>query len=66
MAYKQNGYLRENVYEAGFNVVTMTDDTITLKDRENGNLELWAVADHYAGYAIDFNGHLYEFVRTLS
>ena len=66
MSHYKAGYLRETVHEAGFNVVYILEDEIVLEDMETKNLELWAVSDNFAGYAIEFNGHEYEFIRTIS
>ena len=56
---------RENIYEAGYEAVTLTANTVTLKDLETGKLELWGLNDHFAGYVVEFAGNGYEFITSL-
>jgi hypothetical protein len=57
---------RELLSESGMTLYKkLPKGEVQLKDR-NGNLELWVLNDHYAGYVIEIDGKGYEFVRCVS
>jgi hypothetical protein len=61
---------RETLQEAAFDLVEITGQkpnrSALLKDRLDGNLELWRENDTFAGYVVEIDGTGFEFVRSES
>ena len=54
---------RETLQEAKLTLVKEYPDEIIVKN-EDGIFELWGLNDGYAGYALSYKGHEYEFCRS--
>ena len=55
---------RETLEQAGLTVVSFTLDELIVRD-QSGKLELWFRNDGHASSGIVWNGHDYEFARSL-
>jgi hypothetical protein len=58
---------RELLSESGMKLHKRLSKTeVELKDKTDGNIELWSLNDHFAGYVIEINGKGYEFIRIVT
>lgn len=59
---------RETLKEAGFEYVRYSeaDGGHILRDRDNGNLELWVANKNHASYGIIYKNTHLEFVASVS
>jgi hypothetical protein len=55
---------REGFHEAGYTLRAYDGDRAILADAD-GQLEVWAASDDYAGYVVEIGGIGHEFVRQL-
>jgi len=65
MAKQIGSQYRETLKESGCTLVERPGPGEVILDCD-GQLELWAVNDHHAGYTIQVGRWGYEFVRDLS
>lgn len=57
---------RDTLLESGYRIHSKRGSgEIVLENIVDGNREVWAANDHFAGYVIEIDGIGYEFVYTL-
>ena len=56
---------RETYKEAGYEIVSASDDGEVVLKNEDGGYELWVQNDDFAGYVVEIGGIGYEFITSV-